>query len=205
MSNIVTAKVQIKGTRPLFQHKFGREALPLEKVELTGVAGHNPQEWRRTCMVAKDGQLYLPPTYIFATIREGAKYHKIKRKSAMSFVQATVQIADNRILIDRFYPGYPNGQTFDIENVEPPDEDEELPVYLDVRGVRNPSTRARNVRYRIAASPGWRTEFTIFWDRTIISRELMESIIIDAGRLVGLANGRAIGMGRFEVESFEIE
>jgi len=39
MSNILQAKVRIKGTRPLFWHKFGPDALPLEKQERTGVAG----------------------------------------------------------------------------------------------------------------------------------------------------------------------
>lgn len=204
-NNIVTAKVSVRGTRPLFQHKFSRDALPLEKQETTGRAGNDPEEWRKTCMVTKEGQLYLPPTYVFATIRDAAKYHKIKRRNAMSFVQATLQVLDNRILIDRFWPEYPNGQTFDPDKVDPLPEDEDLPVYMDVRGVRNPSTRARNVRYRVCASPGWRTSFSILWDRTIISTELMKSILIDAGRLVGLANGRAIGMGRFEVESFEID
>ena len=205
MSNIVTAKVKIRGTRALFQHLFTRDAIPLVKKELTGVAGNDPEEWRRTCIINKEGQLYLPHTYVFATIRDAAKYHKIKRRSAMAFVQATLQIMDNRIMIDRFFPGYPNGQTFDATMVDPPPEDDELPVYLDVRGVRNPSTRARNVRYRVAASPGWGIEFNILWDKTVISTELMHSIIIDAGRLVGLANGRAIGMGRFEIESFEID
>ena len=206
MSNIVEAKVCIRGTRPLFQHKFTRDALPLEKKELTGVAGHDPEEWRRTAIIDKNGQLFVPPSYVFATIREGAKAggHKIKRRGAMQFIQATLQVTDNRILLDRYFPGYPNGQSFDIATVDPPSEDEDEPVYLDIRGVRNPSTRARNIRYRVAASPGWMAEFNILWDKTVIDRNMMQAIVIDAGRLVGLSNGRAIGMGRFEVDSFEI-
>ena len=37
-------------------------------------------------------------------------------------------------------------------------------MYLDVRMVRNPATGGRNVRYRVAAKAGWRTEFAIAWD-----------------------------------------
>jgi hypothetical protein len=70
--------------------------------------------------------------------------------------------------------------------------------------VRNPSTKARNVRYRIAAAPGWSLGFTIQWDRTIVSRSEIESVCTDAGALVGLGDGRSIGFGRFVVESFVV-
>lgn len=203
-NNIVQAKVQIRGTRPLFWHKFGPEALPLEKQEKTGVAGHDPEEWRRTAMVNKDGQLYLEPTYAFATVREGAKYTKKGRGSIQTSVVASLQLVDSRILVNRWFPGFPNGHAFDISKAEPPSQDVDEPVYLDIRGVRNPSTKARNVRYRIAASPGWECEFTIEWDKTIVSRAEMEAVLNDAGKLVGIGNARSIGMGRFEVVSFDV-
>jgi hypothetical protein len=82
-------------------------------------------------------------------------------------------------------------------------EDPDAPVYLDVRSVKNPATKARNVRYRVAASSGWEAEFTLMWDKTVVSRGEMESALRDAGRLVGLGDGRSIGAGRFEVVSFE--
>lgn len=205
MSNIITAKVKIKGVRPFWQHRFGPEALPLEKKEKTGVAGNDPEEWRRTAMVNKDGQLFFEGTYIFGSLREGAKYTKRGRASLQKPVAATLQVLEDRILLDRFFPGFPNGHKFDIFSVEEPPRDQEEPVYLDVRGVVNPSTRGRNVRYRVAASPGWQAEFTIMFDKTIVSRNEMEAILIDAGRLVGIGNGRTIGIGRFEVEQFECE
>lgn len=205
MSNIVQAKVLIVGTRPLFFHRFGPDALPLEKQERTGVAGNDPEEWRKTAMVTKDGQLYLEPTYAFATIRGGAKYVPKGRGSIQSQVAATLQIADNRILVDRYMPGFPNGHAFDIKKAEPPAPDSDCDVYMDIRGVVNPSTKARNVRYRVAAAPGWRCSFTIVWDKTVVSRGEMESAIINAGKLVGIGNARAIGMGRFEVEAFEVQ
>jgi len=43
----VTAKVSVVGTRPMLFHKFGPEALPLEKQEKVGVAGNDPSEWRK--------------------------------------------------------------------------------------------------------------------------------------------------------------
>lgn len=204
MSNLLTAAVTIRGTRPLFQHKFGPEALPLEKQERTGVAGHDPEEWRRTCMVTKEGQLFIRPEYVFSALRDAARYTKKGRGSIQTLVQATLQCTDNRILIDRWLPSFPNGQECDVAVLEAPPTDDDLPVYLDIRGVRNPSTRARNVRYRIAASPGWTCSFHLLWDKTVVPRDQMQAVAIDAGRLVGIGNGRSIGMGRFEIVEFAV-
>jgi len=205
MSNILQAKVRIKGTRPLFWHKFGPDALPLEKQERTGVAGNDPEEWRKTCIVDREGHLYIEPTYVFSALREGAKYTKNNRATLQKPVSATLQVVDNRVYVDRYWPGYPNGKAFDVKMVEPLLEDQDEPLYMDIRGVVNPNTKSRNVRYRVAASPGWECEFTIAWDKTIIQRNQMEAVVIDAGKLVGIGNARAIGMGRFDLVSFEIE
>lgn len=204
MGNTISAKVKIKGTRPLLWHRFGPDALPLEKQERSGVAGHDPTEWRRTLLVTKDGQLYIEPTYIFGTMRGGARYTKRGRASLMKPVAATLQVMENRILIDRWMPDFPNGQEYDPETAKPPEQDPDLPVYLDVRGVVNPNTRSRNVRYRVAASLGWTTEFTLLWDKTVVSRNEMEAIAIDAGKLVGIGSGRTIGFGRFEIVDFAV-
>jgi hypothetical protein len=191
VSSEIRARVTIKGTRSLLWHHFGPEALPLEKVERVGVAGNNPEEWRATVLVTTEGQLYLEPTYAFAAIRDGAKHTPKKRGSLQPFVAATLQVVEDRILVDRFMPENLTG-------------DSEAPVYLDVRSVRNPSTGGRNVRYRIAASPGWACTFTILWDKTVVSRGEMESVLRDAGRLVGIGDGRSVGFGRFSIELFEV-
>lgn len=204
MSNLITASVVIKGTRPLIQHKFGADALPLEKQERTGVAGNDPEEWRKTCMVTSEGQLYVLPTYIFGCLKEGARHTPKKRGSIMLDVAATLQVTDDIVLIDRYYPGFPNGNIFDAKTAEPPLNDLSLPVYLDICGVKNPSTKSRNVRYRIATSSGWKINFHLLWDKTIVSRSQMEAVCIDAGRLVGLADGRGVGYGRFNVEDFDV-
>ncbi len=204
MGNVLTANVKIKGVRPILWHHFGPEALPLEKKERSGVAGNDPTEWRRTCLATKDGQLYLEPTYLFGSMREGAKYTKRGRGSIMKDVSATLQIVNDRVLVDRFLPGFPNGHKCNLDEVSEPPRDSEEAVYLDVRGVVNPSTRGRNVRYRVAAAVGWTSEFTLQWDKTVVSRAEMESVCIDAGRLCGVGSGRAIGFGRFSVEAFEV-
>ena len=191
MANIVKARVTIVGTRPLLQHAFGPEALPLEKQERTGVAGNDPEEWKRTCMVTPDGQLYVKAPYIFGMLRDASKHTKKGKGSIQSAMAATLQVEESIVLLDRRLPE--GGPTNDPTQL----------VYIDVAGCRNPSTKARNVRYRLATSPGWRATFTVLWDKTIISREQMKAVLNDAGVLTGLADGRSIGYGRFEVEEFE--
>lgn len=192
MGNIITATVEIRGIRPLLWHHFGPDAIPLEKQEQTGVAGNDPEEWRRTVLMTADRQLFLEPEYIFSCIRDGAKYTKKGRGSIQSAVAATLQVMDDRILIDRYVPE------------EPLPTDRDAPVYLDIRSVRNPATKGRDVRYRVAAAPGWSTTCTILWDRTIVHRGEMEAAVRDAGRFSGLGDGRNIGFGRFTVERFDV-
>jgi hypothetical protein len=175
-------------------HAFGPAAIPLEKQEKTGVAGNDPEEWKKSVLVTKNWQLYLDPSYVFGCLRNGAKYTKKGRGSVQSQLSATLQILDNRILLDRWLP--------DGLNSLPTDSD--APVYLDVRGVRNPSTRGMNVRYRVTASPGWKADLKIRWDVTVISKGQMEAIIIDSGKLIGLGDGRSIGFGRFDLGKFEL-
>ena len=197
--NLIIAHISIEGTRPLMWHVFGPDAIPLEKQERAGVAGNDPTEWRKTVSFTKDGQLYLRGDYAFGCLRDAARYTKRGRGSIQKYVVATLQINEERLLIDRHIPGFADGL---------PDEmptDPELPVYLDIRSVVNPKTRARNVRYRVTASPGWRLDFSILWDKTVVSRGEMEAVAIDAGTLVGIGDGRAVGMGRFDILSFAIE
>lgn len=191
MGNIITARVTIRGTRPLMWHHFGPDALPLARQEKSGVAGNDPTEWRRTVLADKDGHLYLEPAQVFGCIRDGAKYTPRKRGTLQPLVAATLQVLDDKVYVDRYLP-------------DEPTMDPTQPVYVDVRSVKNPATRARNVRYRIAASPGWRATFTIMWDVTIVSRGEMHAALIDAGRFVGIGDGRSIGFGRFVVEQFEV-
>ncbi len=193
MSNIIRARVQIKGGRPLLQRRFGPDALPLEKQERTGVAGNDPEEWRKTCLVTSDGQLFVRGTYVFSAVRDGAKHTRKGRGSIQSLVAATLQVEEERILLDRWLPKDGN-----------PPADPSQPVYIDVCGVRNPTTKARNVRYRLAAAPGWCAAFTLTWDKTLVSRDQMRAALNDTGTLVGLGDGRSVGYGRFEVTSFEV-
>lgn len=193
MANILTATVTIEGTRPLLWHAFTAEAIPVGgKRERSGVAGNDPSEWQRTVLTTPERQLFLLPTAVFGLIRDAARFTKRGRGTLQPAVAATLQVLDDRVLIDRFLP------------TEPLSASDQVPVFLHVASVRNPATKARNVRYRVACSSGWHATFRIQWDKTVVSRGEMEAVLIDAGRLTGIGSGRQIGYGRFVVNSFEI-
>jgi hypothetical protein len=189
---LLKAKVTIVGKRPILFNSFSVESIPLGKKEKTGVAGNDPEEWKRTVLKTKDGQLYVDASYIFGCVRDGGKHIKSGKGSIQAKVSSTLVVLDEMILLDRFMP---LGEL---------SQDKLEPVYLDVRSVRNPSTKGRNVRYRVAASPGWKATFEIEWEGTIVSRGEMQGAIDSAGSFVGLGDGRSIGCGRFVVEAFEI-
>lgn len=191
--SILRAKASIVGKRPILFHSFSVDTIALEKKERTGVAGNDPEEWKRSVLATKENQLYVDSTYIFGCLRDGGRYIKEGRGSLQQKIASTLFVLNEIILLDRFLPSEPI-----------PSQDKTEPVYLDVRSVKNPSTKGRNVRYRIAASPGWKASFEIEWEATIVSRRQMESALISAGDFVGLGDGRSIGFGRFEVHSFEV-
>jgi hypothetical protein len=199
---VAMARVAITGTRPLLFHHFTEQVFaPVDPnsrkgQRRTGRAGNDPQEWKRTVLLTQDRQLYLEPTYIYGTLRHAAKFTPAggRRGSMMAAVAATVQVLEDRILLDRCVP---------------PDEyvtrDPTQPIYVDVRMVRNPATRGSNLRYRLACAPPWHAAFTLLWEDTVVSPELLHAIAIDAGRLVGVGDARSIGLGRFDVDAFVLE
>lgn len=192
IGNIAKAFVQIEGTRPLLWHAFTPDTIPLERQEKAGVPGNNPDEWQKTVLYHPDTrQLYIPGAYVFACIREGSKYTRKGRGSYQAMIVATLLVQEEVIYIDERY--LPDHLSTD------PNET----VYLDVRGVRNPATKGVNVRYRIACRPGWVCSFHLTWDKSLVGKDVLEAILLDAGRFVGIGNGRNIGMGRFLVNALE--
>ncbi len=191
--SILKANITIIGKRPILFHSFSMDTISLEKKERTGVAGNDPEEWKRSVLKTKENQLYVDATYIFGCLRDGGKHIKSGRGSIQSKITSTLIVMEELILLDRYLP--------DQESLT---NDKTQPVYIDVRSVKNPTTKGRNVRYRAAASAGWRASFEIQWDGAVVSRREMESALISAGDLVGLGDGRSIGFGRFKVEVFDI-
>lgn len=192
MSNMLSDAIEIQGTRPLLFNRFGPNSIPLVKAERTGVAGNDPEEWKRRCCWNEQRQLYLEAPAVFAAIRDGGRFTKKGRRTLQTEIVATLQVDEDVVLIDRFLP----------EGEVPTDP--MAPVWV-VRGVKMKARGSWNVRYRLAASKGWRTAFHVVWDKTILSRNELQASCIDTGRYVGIGDGRTIGFGRFDVIRFEVQ
>lgn len=200
MSTMSQMHIRIEGYRELLWHHFSVEALtssPQGRRKRPGQAGNDPTEWRRTALVTDRGQLYIERMAVFGALREGARYTRDGRSTLQGPLAATLEVLDDRILIDRWFPGYPGAEPFDLRHVEALPIDAREAVYLDIRGVRNPSTKMRNIRYRVATRPGWHAEFRLRWNSTVLSETQLLAIVHDTGEFVGLGSGRSLGLGRF--------
>jgi len=195
IGNQLKAEILIQGTKPLLWNHLQPSESFGKRQERGGTAGNDPTGWQRNVLFTADRQLYLLPTHIFGCFRDAAKYTKRGRSSLMSQMVSTLQVQDRRIYINRYLPEEPIKASEDI--------DQEVYIFMSV--VKNIATRGHNIRYRVAAAAGWRCSFTLLWDKTIISRQEMETVAIDAGKLAGLADGRSIGYGRFEVLNFSVQ
>jgi hypothetical protein len=192
-SNLVNYEIKIKGNRPILFHAFREEVLTQTKKNRGGSQGNDPTEWKQTVQMDDKRQLFVTHLNLFAMIKNAAKFTKVGRGTIKDKVGATIQFDPiNYYLTDRFVP--------EEENL---DRDEKKPVFLHVVSVKNPATKGRNLRYRIAASPGWEIIFHMKWDPRIVSIDLMKGVLEDGGVLEGFMDGRNIGYGRFELIEFE--
>ena len=186
--------VHVEGTRPLLFHRFNVEVLDKERKPKSGSVGNNPEEWRETFFSDENNQLYLPGMYFFSCLKAGAAYTKIGRGTVQKKISATLQVLDDKVLLDRFLP-----DKFDQIKTEDLPKTVEHSVFLDIRGVTNPASKGKNVRYRLGCSKGWGAKFLIQWDSTIVSIETMKQVAEDAGTLIGVGDGRTLGFGKFQV------
>ncbi|WBL15113.1 hypothetical protein [Sutcliffiella sp. NC1] len=190
---LIEAKVGFRGIKPLLYHCFSIDALAIGRKERVGTAGNNPEEWKSTVKTTENGQFYLPFSYAFSCALNGAKMLRKGKGTYLKDVASTLDILDEKILLNRFMPNNI------LERTENDD------VFIDVRGVNNTNNRgSKNIRYRVCLNPGWEGEFAIKFENTIVGIDLMEQILIDGGRFSGFGDGRNIGFGKFIITKFEV-
>lgn len=194
--SLVKAKITAKGTRTFLFHQLGIGFLSTDRKTIAGSAGNSPDEWKDTVIYnEKTRQLYIPSSYLLASFKGGAVYTKMGRGTISKKVVATLMIDTETVVFDRYLP----------KDDEIGINDSSHDVYVDVRAVKNPNTKGSNLRYRVAMKPGFKFEFEISWDDSIVSLSHMKNVARDAGVLVGVGDGRAIGFGRYDILDFEVE
>lgn len=131
---------------------------------------------------------------------------KRNRSNLLVPIASTLQVLDDQVFICHndevvYLPERP-----EVVEIYSRSNEELPPSYVEQCAVVNPSTKKRNLRYRVAVKPGWSCRFTILWDATLVDRKSLEQVIICAGQNVGLGDGRgSIGYGRFQVDLFEVK
>lgn len=183
------------GKKPFFFHKFNTEVLTQSQKPKEGTTGNNPNEWKSTVW-SEEERLFIPDNYLFSSIVGGGKHVKVGRGTISKNLAGTVEITGARFYFSNRTLPKP------IEEIEEGDisKDPSKDIYIDMRMVANPNTKGRNVRYRLALSPGWEVEASCEFDDSVISPDQMKTAIECAGKFVGIGDARAIGYGRFNIE-----
>lgn len=190
---LVSATVKIKGIKPILINTFPISSLDSSRSK-SGSAGKNEEEWKNSVLMDEKRRIYVMNSYLLASITAGGKQIKVGKSTLSKKIGSTLEISEDRIFLeDRKVPEEKDLTRLTTE-----------PVYLDVRSVVNPMTKGRNLRHRIACSAGWRLSFTILWNDMAASKDNMKQCLEFAGMFEGIGDGRKIGFGRFQVESFSM-
>lgn len=188
---------KVIGTSPFLYHKFSVETFSNKRKPKSGSAGNDSEEWRETVWV-EGKNLYIPGYYFFSAIFGGGSYVKSGRGTIAKKIAGCLIIESEKCFVNRTLPD-------EIQNLVTDElpRDTSQPVYLDIRGVKNPTTKGRNIRYRLAMSKGWETQVEGYWDETVLSMENVKQAIESAGKFLGVGDARLIGNGRFDIEFFK--
>ena len=188
-----TIDVKVCGTAPLIQHRFPMPTLKdMSKggTRTTGAKDYT-EEWRDYFYETAGGEIYQPATHFEAAMVKAAVNFKITGKRGKTYkdlFRAAVFVTPEQIL-------------HGVKVPEQLDADADKPLYLDLRPVI--INRARVVRIRPTFSTGWELEFTIEVLDDQVSAELVQDVLMLAGKTVGIGDYRP-RFGRFSVARFEV-
>lgn len=188
-----TVNCSVEGTAPLIQHRYplpdfadvskgGRPA--------TGEKDYS-QEWRQYLYVNSDKQVYQPASHFEGCLIKASAGYKIqggRGKTYSQLFKGSVFVSPDEIL-------------HGIENPESLDFDGDKRLYLDLRPVV--VQRARVARIRPCFKPGWKLDFEITVLDDQIPTNVVNEVLILAGRTVGVGDFRP-RFGRFMVTRFEV-
>lgn len=188
-----TISVKVHGTAPLMQHRYpvpDLKSMTKGGRLQTGAIDYT-QEWRAYIYANSDG-IYQPAAHFDGAMVKAAVNYKISGKRGKTYkdlFKATVFVTPEEI-------------PFSMPIPDELDTDADKPLYLDMRPVV--VNRSRVVRIRPTFSPGWELEFTIEVIDDSIAPELVQDILVLAGKTCGIGDFRP-KFGRFSVIKFEVQ
>jgi len=188
-----TINCSVEGVAPLLQHKY-----PLPDFADMGKGGKQrtgekdySQEWREYLYVTSGGEVYQPAIHFDGAMVKAASGYKIqgaRGKTYKDLFKGNVFCSPDEIL-------------HGIKAPDILDNDGDKVLYLDIR----PAVvqRARIARIRPAFKPGWKLEFEITVLDDQIPHNVVNEVLILAGRTAGIGDFRP-KFGRFMVTKFEV-
>jgi hypothetical protein len=188
-----TVNVSVLGTAPLLQHRFPipPDVLnPKGGKKVTGSVDYS-EEWREYLYADSERNVYQPSSHFEGALVKSAAQFKVTGKRGKSYkdlFNANVIVSPEKIL-------------HGIKVPETLDADGDKQLYLDVRPVI--IQRARVIRLRPALKTGWKLDFEIQVNDDQLSSEILNDVLILAGKTVGVGDYRP-KFGRFIVSRFDV-
>jgi hypothetical protein len=194
-----TTQVRIRGTVPLLQHRFAPEQLGslMQRATRPPGATDYSSEWSEGMYATADGHLHQPATHLEGALVKAAATFKIKGGGGKTWkdpIRAYCYVLPEQILHLR-----------DHQPVKAPSDDLlTYPTdYLSVSMMRVIVQRSAVARARLQIAAGWELAFALEVYDPQVSAEVVEQILREAGRAVGIGDFRP-RYGRFEVIQFEV-
>lgn len=175
-------EVTLSGTAPILFHRWSCEDVEAKAAAAKNSAAKKSDNIEAYIYRADNGNIGIPTEYLRQSVIHAAKFRqdpRSPRKSAMDLFKASViglsDIADTGI---------------------------KDPDYLDRRRVV--IQRSAVTRTRPALNTGWTATFMLMVQTPeYISPQLLQAVLTDAGRLVGIGDFRP-SYGRFAVTKFDV-
>lgn len=183
-----TATVRIKGVADLLFHRWNVEAVAEKAVAAKGSKAKKTDNVESYVYRDEGGIICMPGEYLRGAIIGASKFRqdpRSPRKSAMDLFKAAV------VPLSQLAPVIVAGKPADEWQYE--------------HACRAQVQRNGVTRVRPAFKVGWECEIELLVNLPqYVSPELLNEVIVDAGRLIGLADFRPT-YGRFQVTKFETD
>ncbi len=172
-----TINVEIEGLTPLLLNRFHEDDLADNHVRKERPT---PEEDATNRLYQNGHGVFFPAENIRQSMIVAASRHKIGRRAATTDVAAAVYVLPFELPLEGEW-------------------------HVDSRAVVIPATKGRVMRHRPMFDT-WKIQFQIGVDTSLVSEKLIQSILEDSGKLVGLGDFRPARKGpygRFSVTTWE--
>lgn len=178
---MLTVEVQIAGTSPLLQHRFGEDAEQGKATRNVVVDHGSPREQAEKVVYRNGKNFYFPSTWVAAAIAEAGGSHKLRgsRKSAKYVVPAAIRLKEVDIPLRN---GDGKSLASDYE--------------VDSRPVSIPATKGRIMRHR-PRFDCWSAIFSLTINDKLLPEDFVHQLLNEAGESQGIGDFRPNKRGPF--------